>query len=80
MAFLLNNSENKPSLSFTMVYSAFVVALVWFALSVFSIPHVKPFDVTVASGFLTPLMGLYFGRRWTDSKNNTPANTTTSEG
>ena len=71
MQLLLKNSDGKPSLSFTMVYTAFLVSLVWFALSIFEIPHVKSFDVTTASGFLTPLMALYFGRRWTDSKTQT---------
>lgn len=69
---LLKNSDGKPSASFTMVYSAFVVSLIWFALSLFEIPHVRQFDVAMASGFLTPLIGLYFGRRWSDGKATTP--------
>ena len=68
MQLLLQNSDGKPSLSFTMVYTAFFVSLLWFTLSIFQIPHVKDFDVTTASGFLTPLMALYFGRRWNDTK------------
>jgi hypothetical protein len=79
---LLKNSEGKPSLSFTMVYMVFFISLIWFALSIFEIPHVKAFDVTTASGFLSPLMALYFGRRWTDSKTSsgsTPASPSPSE-
>ena len=72
---LLKNSEGKPSLSFTMVYMVFFISLIWFGLSIFEIPHVKAFDVTTVSGFLTPLMALYFGRRWNDSK---AASSTTS--
>jgi hypothetical protein len=68
MTLLLNNSDGKPSLSFTMVYTAFLVAVLWFALSMFDIKHVRAFDVTTVSGFLTPLMALYFGRRWNDAK------------
>jgi hypothetical protein len=68
MQLLLQNSDGKPSLSFTMVYMVFFVSLLWFTLSIFEIPHVKSFDVTTTSGFLTPLMALYFGRRWSDAK------------
>ncbi len=70
MQLLLQNSDGKPSLSFTMVYTTFAASLLWFTLSIFKIPHVKDFDVTTASGFLTPLMALYFGRRWSDSKSS----------
>jgi hypothetical protein len=70
MSLLLKNSDGKPSLSYTMVYTSFVVSLIWFALSVFKIPHVKDFDVTTVTGFLTPLMALYFGRRWNEKTNS----------
>ena len=30
MSLLLKNSDGKPSLSFTMVYSGFFVSLIWF--------------------------------------------------
>jgi hypothetical protein len=70
MQLLLKNSEDKPSLSFTMVYTAFMLSLIWFGLSIFKIPHVKDFDVTTVTGFLTPLMALYFGRRWSDSRSS----------
>lgn len=81
MQLLLKNSDDKPSLSFTMVYTAFVISLVWFGLSIFKIPHVKDFDVTIVTGFLTPLMALYFGRRWNESKNSSSeeSNTTNSQ-
>jgi hypothetical protein len=70
MTLLLKNSDGKPSLSFTMVYTAFLVSLIWFALSIFEIKHVKSFDVGIVTGFLTPLMALYFGRRWNDGKSS----------
>jgi hypothetical protein len=73
MAILLNNSDNKPSISFTMVYSVFAVSLLWYFVSIVNIPHIRAFDVTVASGFLSPLLALYFGRRWSDAK--TPSST-----
>ena len=78
MAFLLNNSEGKPSISFTMVYSAFAVSLLWYLVSIVSVPHIRAFDVTVASGFLSPLLALYFGRRWSDSRNSQQPNSNTS--
>jgi len=78
MALLLKNSDEKSSLSFTMVYTAFIVSLVWFGLSVFKIPHVKDFDVSITTGFLTPLMALYFGRRWSETKTNEESSSTTS--
>ena len=71
MELLLKNSDGKPSLSFTMVYMVFFISLLWYTLSMFEIPHVKPFDMTTVTGFLTPLIALYFGRRWTDSRNST---------
>ena len=46
MELLLKNSEGKPSLSFTMVYTSFLACLLWFLLSIFKIQHVKDFDVT----------------------------------
>lgn len=70
MAFLLNNSEGKPSLSYTMVYTAFCVSLLWYLVSIVNVPHIRAFDVTVATGFLSPLLALYFGRRWSDAKNS----------
>lgn len=82
MSLLLKTSAGKPSLSYTMVYTSFVVSLVWFALSVFKIPHVKDFDVTIVTGFLTPLMALYFGRRWNESRTSPsekPAPTTPTQ-
>jgi len=78
MAFLLNNTEGKPSLSYTMVYMAFSVSLSWYLVSIINAPHIRAFDVTVASGFLSPLLALYFGRRWNDSKNPQQTNSNNS--
>jgi len=78
MAFLLNNNEGKPSLSYTMVYMAFSVSLLWYLVSIVNAPHIRAFDATVASGFLSPLLALYFGRRWNDSKNSQQTNSNNS--
>lgn len=76
MALLLKNSDGKPSLSYTMVYMVFAVSLLWYLVSIISVPHIRAFDVTTASGFLSPLLALYFGRRWSDSKNSIGAAST----
>lgn len=81
MKLLLKNSQGKDSLSFTMVYTSFAATLLWFILNIFSTPHIRAFDVTIATGFLTPLLALYFGRRWNENQvqKNTSATTATTE-
>jgi hypothetical protein len=74
MALLLKDSDGKPSVSFTMVFTTFCVCLLWLTVSIINIQHIRAFDVTTASGFLSPLLALYFGRRWTkDGKLETTA-------
>lgn len=65
MALLLKDSDGKPSVSFTMVFTTFCVCLLWLTVSIINIQHIRAFDVTTATGFLSPLLALYFGRRWT---------------
>jgi hypothetical protein len=68
---LLKQSDGKPSASFTMVFLTFNVSLLWFFLSIIEgigPLKVRPFDAGQAMTFLTPLLGLYFGRRFTDLK------------
>jgi hypothetical protein len=72
---LLRQSDGKPSASFTMVFLAFNVCLLWLFLSIvegLGPVKVRSFDSGQAMAFLTPLLGLYFGRRFTDSKNSSP--------
>ena len=68
---LFKDADGKPSLSFTMAYLAFLACLIWLSISIANLPHIRAFDVTAAAGFLTPLLTLYFGRRWTNA--NAPA-------
>lgn len=74
---LLKQSDGKPSASFTMVFLAFNVCLLWLLLSIFEgIGPIKPraFDAGQAMAFLSPLLALYFSRRFTDkSKDSEPA-------
>lgn len=68
----LKQSDGKPSASLTMVFLAFNVCLLWLFLSIvegLGPIKVRAFDAGQAMTFLTPLLGLYFGRRFTDSKN-----------
>ena len=78
MALLLKNSEGKPSVSYTMVYTAFAVSLLWYLVSIINVPHIRAFDVTTASGFLSPLLALYFGRKWSDSRSSSNPTTSTT--
>lgn len=68
---LLKQSNGKPSASFTMVFLAFNAVLLWLTLSIvegIGPVKVRAFDSGQAMAFLVPLLSLYFGRRFTDSK------------
>ena len=70
---LLKQSDGKPSASFTMVFLAFNVCLLWLFLSIIEGVgplKVRAFDAGQAMTFLTPLLGLYFSRRYTDKPKN----------
>jgi len=69
---ILRQSDGKPSASFTMVFLGFNVVLLWLFLSIIEgigPVKVRAFDAGQAMTFFTPLLGLYFGRRFSDSKN-----------
>lgn len=66
MSLLLKNSDGKPSLSFTMVVCVFVVSILWYMVSIINAPHIRAFDAGTATGFISPFLALYFGRRWSD--------------
>jgi hypothetical protein len=77
MNLFLKNDDNKPSVSLTMVVISFNVVtlwlIVWVVGTAFGLP-IPPFDAMAAMGYLTPLLTLYFGRRFTskiDLKNQT---------
>lgn len=70
---LLKQSDGRPSASFTMVFLAFNVCLLWLFLSIIEGAgpvKVRAFDSGQAMAFLAPLLGLYFGRRYTDPKSS----------
>lgn len=70
MAFYIKNTDGKRSASLTMAYAGFVVTtswlLFWIVGNTFGL-HVPAFDETIALSYLTPLLGLYYGRRASDS-------------
>lgn len=68
MNIFLKNDAGKPSVSLTMTVISFTAVTMWLVGWVvgsalgFAIP---PFDAMSAMGYLTPLLTLYFGRRFT---------------
>lgn len=72
---LLTNTNNEQSYSLTMAVLSFNIVSAWLlasiVLPVFSITSMPPFDASDAMAYLTPVLGLYFGRRWSDKSANT---------
>lgn len=65
----LKNTKGEPSASLTMVAVAFTVVMLWLIFFIFAaaLPFtIAPFVASEAMMVLTPLLGLYFGRRFTD--------------
>lgn len=64
---MLKNSNDKESASFTMMFLAFNVILLWLVLYIscplFGITTIPAFDGASAMAFLVPLAALYFKRR-----------------
>lgn len=77
MNIFLKNDANKPSVSLTMVVISFNVVTLWLIVWVVGAAAglpIPPFDAMAAMGYLTPILTLYFGRRFTskiDLKNQT---------
>lgn len=68
----IKNTSGQKSASLTFVSVGFTVVTLWLLVSIVSkIGHIeiRQFDAGTAMGYLTPLLALYFGRRWTDGKN-----------
>jgi len=68
---MIKDSSGKQSASVTMMIVAFIIVSLWLVLSIFEELwglKVRVFDPTAAMAFLSPLLALYFGRRYTDSK------------
>ena len=69
---LLKQSDGKSSASFTMMIIGFIVITLWLIASIIEELwglKIRAFDPTSAMAYFTPLLTLYFSRRWTDAKN-----------
>jgi len=69
--FWINDTNGNPSMSATFATISFFVTTGIYVLSMFEKigpVTIRSFDAGAASSYLIPSLGLYFGRRWTDSK------------
>ena len=69
--FWIRNTSGEPSASLTLIVIAFSIIMLHMLASIFVNPFgiaIAPFDAAAAMLVLTPLLGLYFGRRYTASK------------
>ena len=67
----IKDSQGNPSASLTFLTIAFWVTTVSFVASILTkagTVEFRPFDAGACAAYLTPLLTLYFGRRFTDAK------------
>jgi len=69
------NTQGEESATLTFAIIAFTVTTINYAFSIF--PKLwgletRPFDSGSCAAYLTPILTLYFSRRFTASKQNTP--------
>lgn len=70
MNIFLKNDQGKPSVSLTMTVISFTAVTLWLIVWITGASFglsVPPFDAMTAMGYLTPLLTLYFGRRFTST-------------
>jgi hypothetical protein len=70
--YILNDSRGHGSVTVTLLFVSFwVTTLAYIASLVHKIGDLefREFDPAAVSAYLIPILTLYFGRRWTDSKN-----------
>jgi hypothetical protein len=76
MAIWIKNTQGEPSASLTMSVISFVVVtlwlLAWLVATPFGVP-VPSFDAATAMAYLSPILALYFGRRWTSNNGQVTA-------
>lgn len=66
--YLVGDSKGNASVSTTLLIVSFFVTTTAYIANMFNVPFMKDFDVAATSVYLTPIVGLYFGRRWTETK------------
>lgn len=67
---MLSRSDGQKSASFTFAAITFAITNLWLLLSIFENLgplHIRPFDPSGAAVFLSPILLLYFGRRYTEA-------------
>lgn len=68
---LLKNSAGNKSASYTMMIVAFVVVTLWLLVSIVAKVgniEIRAFSGSEAMSYLTPILALYWGRRWSEDK------------
>lgn len=79
----LKDTSGYPSATVTFVTVAFWVTTLWFIMSIVHKVgpiEIRQFDSTAATTYLSPLLALYFGRRWTDAKLGNQNNSNSGNG
>ena len=69
--YILRDSRGQGSVTVTLMLVSFWVTTVAYFLSLIGKVgdvEFREFDPAAASAYLIPILTLYFGRRWTDSK------------
>lgn len=64
-------NPQPPSITRTLMIISFTVVTIAYVLSIvekIGVLSIRPFDSTACITYMTPLLSLYFGRRWTDMK------------
>jgi hypothetical protein len=73
--FWINDSAGHPSITVTFLTIAFVVTTIAYAGAMFdSIGplHFRAFDSAACAAYMSPVMALYLGRRYTDARYGNP--------
>lgn len=76
MGLWLKNTQGEPSASLTMSVISFLVVTLWLLAWLIATPFgapVPPFDAGTAMAYLSPILALYFGRRWTSDNGRVTA-------
>jgi len=71
MKLWMQRADGEPSASITFATVGFAVITLWLILSIFGKIGpitIRPFSSGDAMAYLTPILALYFGRRWNDSQ------------
>lgn len=69
----MRNDKGQASITATMVFISFwVTTLAYLASTVNKVGdlEIRSFDVAACTAYFVPILTLYFGRKWTDSKNS----------